>query len=222
MDWKKIWKQYVAWAIALKHNIFWHARIKLTVWYSLIIFVIISIFSSMFYYSLAIEIRDNILLSDIENPILINVLINQTLLNIRRIIIIVDGGLLIVTAGLGYFLAGKTLQPIQAMLQAQQRFIADASHELRTPLTIIKTTTEVALRQTNPADFQQALISNLEEVNSMSKIVEDLLWLAKHQQTKPTYVTKNVSLIALANNVGRAMRPLALKKNIKLIITTAG
>jgi len=47
---------------------------------------------------------------------------------------------------LGYFLAGKTLKPIENMLEKQKRFVSDAAHELRTPSTAAKTELEVALR----------------------------------------------------------------------------
>src|SRR5689334_10623194 len=41
-----------------------------------------------------------------------------------------------------YFLAGKTLKPIQETVEKQNQFVADASHELRTPLTALQTAIE--------------------------------------------------------------------------------
>ncbi|MDX1410957.1 MAG: heavy metal sensor histidine kinase [Nitrospirales bacterium] len=59
-------------------------------------------------------------------------------------------------------------------------FSADASHELRTPLTITKGETELALRRPRSAeDYRQVLESNLEEIDRMSRIVDELLFLSR-------------------------------------------
>ncbi len=61
-----------------------------------------------------------------------------------------------------------------------RQFSADASHELRTPLTITKGETELALRRPRQAeDYRQVLESNLEEIDRMSRIVDELLFLSR-------------------------------------------
>lgn len=84
----------------------------------------------------------------------------------------------------GYFLAGRTLNPIEAMLDEQKRFIADASHELRTPLTAMKTEIEVALRDKGlDAEYARELLrSNLEEVDKLKMLSDDLLSLGSYQK----------------------------------------
>lgn len=63
-----------------------------------------------------------------------------------------------------------------------KQFSADASHELRTPLAILKGETEVSLRWAKTEEeLRQTLESNLEEINLMSRILEDLLALAKSE-----------------------------------------
>ena len=52
----------------------------------------------------------------------------------------------VLSAIASYFLAKRTLRPIENAMAAQARFTADASHELRTPLAAMKTEIEVALR----------------------------------------------------------------------------
>lgn len=60
------------------------------------------------------------------------------------------------------------------------QFSAVASHELRTPLTILRGEVEIALRQPGLSeDIQALLVSNLEEIQRMSRIIEDLLLLSK-------------------------------------------
>ncbi|HET7341418.1 MAG TPA: ATP-binding protein, partial [Methylomirabilota bacterium] len=61
-----------------------------------------------------------------------------------------------------------------------RRFSADAAHELRTPLTALKGTLEVALRaDRNVAEYREALVSALEEVDRLVRLAEDLLLLSR-------------------------------------------
>src|SRR5574341_1673917 len=78
----------------------------------------------------------------------------------------------------------RTLNEMLARLEAAftqvRNFSSDASHELRTPLTVLKGEIEVALRSPrDPAEYQRVLTSSLEEVERMSRLVEDLLLLSR-------------------------------------------
>lgn len=91
-------------------------------------------------------------------------------------IIIVAGG-----SAASYFLARRTLRPIEDALTAQTRFAADASHELRTPLAAMQAEIEVALRngKLSAAEARELLQSNLEEVGKLKALAEGLLRLAR-------------------------------------------
>jgi heavy metal sensor kinase len=72
------------------------------------------------------------------------------------------------------------LDRVRHLHSAQQRFVADAAHELRTPLTILRGEIQVALRkEREPERYQAVLQSNLEEVIRLSRLVENLLALAR-------------------------------------------
>ncbi len=78
----------------------------------------------------------------------------------------------------------RTLNEMLARLEVAfaqvRRFSADASHELKTPLTVLKGEIEVALRNPrDPAEYQRVLGSVLEEVESMARLVDDLLLLSR-------------------------------------------
>ena len=61
-----------------------------------------------------------------------------------------------------------------------RRFVADASHELRTPLAIIRGEADVALAQERgAAEYKQALAIVLDESRRLSRLVDDLLNLAR-------------------------------------------
>jgi two-component system heavy metal sensor histidine kinase CusS len=60
------------------------------------------------------------------------------------------------------------------------QFSADLAHEMRTPVGALIGQTQVALNRTrNPAEYQQVLESNLEELNRLRLIVDNILFLAQ-------------------------------------------
>ncbi len=77
-------------------------------------------------------------------------------------------------------------QQLEAALEAQRRFVADASHELRTPLTSLRGNVEL-LRQmvalAPPAEAEeeqeQLLADMAAETERLTRLVADLLWLAR-------------------------------------------
>ncbi len=72
----------------------------------------------------------------------------------------------------------QMLDRVQAAVDRQQRFIADASHELRSPLTRLRTEVEVRLATTDVTE-RAVLESLLEDVIGLQGLVEDLLHLAR-------------------------------------------
>ncbi len=74
------------------------------------------------------------------------------------------------------------LTRIDDHLVAQQKFIQDLSHEIKTPLTIIRGSMEVALKkERSPERYEALLKSSLEQIASITRIVESLLVLARFE-----------------------------------------
>lgn len=68
----------------------------------------------------------------------------------------------------------------------RRQFVSDASHELRTPVAVLKSEAEVALRTpetTEVADLASAVLSESDRLGAM---VEDLLTLARSDETRPS------------------------------------
>lgn len=89
--------------------------------------------------------------------------------------------IVICSGGVGaYFLAKRTLRPIEEAHEQQARFVSDASHELRTPLATMTTELEAALRDSNlkKSEMKELLESNLEEVRRLTKLSNMLLALS--------------------------------------------
>jgi two-component system OmpR family sensor kinase len=72
------------------------------------------------------------------------------------------------------------LERLDAAFDAQRRFTADASHELRSPLTALRGELELARRRDRePEEYRRVIDSALEEATRLTRLVEDLLTLAR-------------------------------------------
>jgi two-component system, OmpR family, sensor histidine kinase CiaH len=171
---------------------FHSAALKLTLWYLAIIMAISLIFSGLLYRVSSQELQHNVnrqlgYFNNFLGPNDFNIYndmrqrqLNEDTGSLRASLVFFNVLVLAAGGGASYWLARRTLTPIEAALIAQSRFAADASHELRTPLTAIQTENEVALR--NPRltkdDAVSLVKSNLEEVAKLRALSEGLLRLA--------------------------------------------
>lgn len=169
------------------------ATFQLTAWY-LGILVAISLLFSIVIYSISLGevrtrigfIQGNLSISQSKYDVLRELQIRETEANLIASLSITN--LVIwVAGGFGsYYLARRTLRPIEEAHEAQSRFTSDASHELRTPLASMKTELEVALRDPNltAEETRELLTSNLEEVNKLTSLSQMLLQLSHLEHTK--------------------------------------
>lgn len=199
---------------------FQRARLKLTAWYILISFVMLTIFSlaAITAEKNAFAKIEHALGNRIERPHLTE-LLDQRITNfetvfIRRLIIF-DAILLVFSAGASWFLSGKTLKPIQDMLKAQEAFAADVSHELRTPLTTVTMEIEALTRTTTkmPPAYQQTFSSIQEEIKRMTKLVEGLL-ISVRTTKQPTKLPV-INLSIVTDEICGKLALLAKKKRLR-------
>jgi signal transduction histidine kinase len=73
----------------------------------------------------------------------------------------------------------QMLDRLEDAVRRQQRLVADASHELRTPLTRIRAEVEVELARGVGTDLEPLLRSVLDETTALTRLVDDLLHLAR-------------------------------------------
>lgn len=132
---------------------------------------------------------------------------------------VINLGILVLAGSVGYFLAGRTLRPIQLMVDEQNRFITDASHELRTPLTALRSEIEVALRNKslNSNEAKKLLASNLEEVMSLQALSDNLLDLAQSGKTSDHAYFTSVSLLSSIDAAIKKLNGSFKKKQITLL-----
>lgn len=127
--------------------------------------------------------------------------------------------LLIASAG-GYIMAGRAMIPIKKSYERQRDFVADASHELRTPLSVLMASVEaVQAEQTTggEASFARQVLADMkDEIKRMTKLIGDLLTLARADAAVVNLFKKNFDLVPVAEQAVRAMQHLAVEKDIKL------
>lgn len=128
--------------------------------------------------------------------------------------------LILLTGGAGsYFLARRTLRPIEEAHEAQSRFTSDASHELRTPLTVMKMELEVALRDKNltKADMRKQLESDLEEVNKLSDLAQTLLQLSRldHDSLEREQLSLNEIILSVIKKYDKTGKRIAFARSVK-------
>ena len=116
----------------------------------------------------------------------------------------------------GWFLAGKSLEPVAAAFARQQTFVADASHELRTPLAVIRANAEF-LQQEQPGSEEAAEI--LAETDRLTSLVEAMLALARGQGGASA--ESRLDLGELVTASAQALRPLAGERKVALDVSVA-
>jgi heavy metal sensor kinase len=109
------------------------------------------------------------------------------------------------------------LDRIERGVQEQQRLVADASHELRTPLAVMRSEIDVWLRAPAlPQQAREALESVGEEVERMSRILDNLLTLARIDEGRLDLLCAPKGLDELVSDVLGKLRPIAESKGITL------
>ncbi|MDP4183363.1 MAG: HAMP domain-containing sensor histidine kinase [Bacillota bacterium] len=149
----------------------------------------------------------------------VNTHAEHEMLNKLLIVLILAGlgGLCLVFFG-SLYMANRSLIPIKEAWKRQKDFVADASHELRTPLSVIETTVDLlAGRKEYTIDSQIKWIENIQTENKrMSKLVSDLLLLARADSEQNSIELKTFSLHSALLEVYIPFEAIALQKGIYL------
>jgi signal transduction histidine kinase len=115
-------------------------------------------------------------------------------------------GLVMVAAGAGWLIAGPLLDRVQASVERERRFVANASHELRTPLTVIRTEADVTLADPDAsvADLRAMGRVVIDAADRTEQLLDGLLVLAA-----TAHGTRTDEPVELAALTRRAVAALA-------------
>ncbi|QSA98792.1 cell wall metabolism sensor histidine kinase WalK [Methylococcus sp. EFPC2] len=110
----------------------------------------------------------------------------------------------------------RAIEEQRRMDDARRQFFADISHELRTPLTVIRGEAEVTLRgrDRDAEEYKETLYRVQELAVQLSKLVNDLLFLARAETATLQFERERVDLNGLVANVAEDIEVLAYDKSI--------
>ena len=208
------------------------ARFKLTIVYCLVFFSIFWLFSAGLYVWMDRSLGEGYI-SKVQNQqveqagdVAFNGNSAQTVTvagdvaqrQLKKVLIVLNVGMLVVVPVLAWLLTERTLRPIEKTYNKQKQFVSDASHELRTPLTIMQGELDVALKKPrSPQEYRLTLKSTREEVGRLHELTEVLLFVAKNNQTQTgIYGTDKVDINDTLTEVTSRLSLLAKKKSLEL------
>lgn len=211
---------------------FRRARLLLTAWYAVGVFALLTVFNLLIYFIFTqkIHVEDErgggVLVVegntsggarfDDDMPIVSGnddaTGVDDDLLAAQAF---ASGIIMLLVVVLAWALSQKTLRPIEASYERQERFIADAAHELRTPLAVMRAGADVALARERSAEAYRAFIADmLEETKRLSKLSDDLLTLARGGSVASA--SHDIDLDTVVRDMCDLVRPYAQEKGLAL------
>ena len=161
--------------------------------------------------------------------------IEASLLQFRNWLMLGSGTATLLMFGLTLIVTSQGLRPLAVSLnnlmrelrdahrhtQAQQEFVADVSHELRAPLTTVRGNLGLLQRQLSDADRQAVLHDAVDEIERMSRLVNQLLMVARTttpDATAQSFCCEPVPLRSLIQETGRTATRLMQGKTFTVHI----
>ncbi|WML31080.1 HAMP domain-containing sensor histidine kinase [Neobacillus sp. OS1-32] len=129
----------------------------------------------------------------------------------------------LIFALLGYYFAGQAIKPIKRAFEKQEKFVSDASHELRTPLSIFYSSIDLLMTEEKDrlSPFGQEVLEDVKiEAQLMSKLVNDLLILARSDKNQLMLESKELNLSKLFTSIHQRFerkipKDIAFRENIQ-------
>jgi two-component system sensor histidine kinase QseC len=110
---------------------------------------------------------------------------------------------------------------VEAALEAERRFTADAAHELRTPLAALQAQLQVALRARDDAERERSLGQLQSGLTRASHLVDQMLQLARLDPESGLPDPQPVDMGTLAESVCADLGPLILDKDLDFALAAA-
>lgn len=109
------------------------------------------------------------------------------------------------------------LDRIENTINREKQFTSDASHELRTPLSVLRGTLEVLIRKPRTQEEYESKIQySLTEIDRMSKIIDQLLEIARADINIGLDSNSSTPLVTLINQILVRKNIILVEKNLKI------
>ena len=116
----------------------------------------------------------------------------------------------------------RLLLQVGQLLAREQRFLADAAHELRTPLAVLRIHAQNAQQAPDPVDRANALLQLGDGVERATRVVTQLLTLARLEPAAVQLSMTRLDFAALVRQELAELTPLALDRQQELELQTHG
>jgi two-component system OmpR family sensor kinase len=110
------------------------------------------------------------------------------------------------------------LSRLRAALESQRQFVADAAHQLRTPLAALQLQTQLVERASSDAERLAALAELNSGLQRTTRVVQQLLTLAREEPGAVQSTPAPVRLDALIDSLVDEYRALAASNSIQLMV----
>ena len=132
--------------------------------------------------------------------------------------LLIGAAALAVFFAISLFLARLSLKPVERAWAQQRQFVADASHELKTPLTVILANTGIMAAHPDATVASQCkwLGYIQEEAQRMKELVEDMLFLAKHDGAERPKDSRAVNFSDLVTGCVLRFESVAFERQVAL------
>ena len=172
----------------LDNNVFKNTRFRITLLYILIVTAITLIFNIVILSSINVDDNEINNIPPIDSSY--NEDLKRNIVNARNqraneqigLSLLWLDAIILTAGGFGsYWLAKKTLEPLEKAHELQSQFVSDVSHELKTPLSTIQLESEILLRDpsSTKSEMKDVIQSNLEEARSLTSLTQMLLKLSQ-------------------------------------------
>lgn len=109
------------------------------------------------------------------------------------------------------------LERIDRGYRRLQEFSADLAHELRTPISTLMGRTQVALsKQRNVAQLRDVLEGDIEELERLSRLIADMLFIAQAEHAPAALKTESVDLVQEAERVSEYLSVIGEEKGVSV------
>lgn len=117
----------------------------------------------------------------------------------------------------------RMLERLEASFTSISQFSADLAHELRTPINNLRGEAEVALSKVRtPEEYRQILMSSLEEYERLSRMIENILFLARSDSKKQKLNLLPLSIPQEINEVLEYYDAVKEEKGISVTLSVKG
>ena len=109
----------------------------------------------------------------------------------------------------------ETLARLERAVGEMKQFTSSISHELRTPLAVLRGEAEIALMQVGTTEqYRNILASQLEEFEKLTRMINQLLTLARAESGQVKIEHKPVNISAMTQSLSEQIKPVAASKDV--------